>query len=73
MPPTLSAEEVIGEWTLAEFKIDGEEITDTMLQDATYLMQWRTTLNVLKKILLVKNEQVLNYLTDHKVSENECI
>jgi len=58
---------------LAEFKIDGEEITDTMLQDATYLMQWRTTLNVLKKILLVKNEQVLNYLTDHKVSENECI
>ena len=58
---------------MAEFKIDGEEITDTMLQDATYLMQWRTTLNVLKKILLVKNEQVLNYLTDHKVSENECI
>ena len=58
---------------MAEFKIDGEEITDTMLQDVTYLIQWQTTLNVLKKILLVKNEQVLNYLTDHKVSENKCI
>ena len=31
MPLTLLAEEVISEWTLVEFNINGEEITDIML------------------------------------------